>query len=32
MTDRAWKRLYAVVLLELALTVAVFYAFTRAFS
>jgi hypothetical protein len=27
-----WQRLYALVLLELALTIAVLYAFTKAFE
>ncbi len=27
-----WNRLYAIVLAELAITILIFYAFTRAFS
>ena len=27
-----FKRLYAIVLIELALTIAIFYAFTKAFQ
>jgi len=27
-----WRRLYALVIGELALTIAIFYAFTKAFS
>lgn len=29
---KSWKRLYAVVLLNLAVLVALFYAFTKAFA
>ncbi len=32
MTDRNWTRLYAAVLVELAILVALFYAFSRAFA
>jgi hypothetical protein len=31
MTDRAFRRLYAIVIGELALLIAVFYLFTRTF-
>ncbi len=27
-----WRRLYAIVLIELAVTITVFYAFTKAFQ
>jgi len=32
MTDKTFRKLYALVLLELALLIAVFYAFTRYFA
>jgi hypothetical protein len=32
MTDRAFRRLYAAVIAELALLILVFYLFTRHFS
>jgi hypothetical protein len=31
MTDRAFRRLYAAVIAELALLIAIFYLFTRVF-
>jgi hypothetical protein len=31
MTDRAFKRLYALVIAELALLILIFYLFTRTF-
>jgi hypothetical protein len=30
--EPSWRRLYAVILGELALTIAIFYAFTKAFQ
>jgi hypothetical protein len=30
--ERSWRRLYALVLGELALTIIIFYAFTRMFQ
>jgi len=32
MTDKAFRRLYAAVVAELALTILIFYLFTRHFS